>query len=233
MDDSLSALLGLRAPGRARAFAAVLAAAILACWLLCPPGKAACGCVFLPALTVATFIDLDRMEIPDVFTVGLAFAGLALSAAVPSLHEPGAFSALTRVRSVAAAALGAAIGSSLLLWFGLAAEFVLGREVIGFGDVKLLGAIGAFCGWPGAVFSVFGGAALGAIVLALATLHGRIAGGRPVGWLRLESPDGAAARVGWGVHFPFGPMLAAAAGLYFLALHPWVDRGLARYLALF
>jgi leader peptidase (prepilin peptidase)/N-methyltransferase len=233
MDASLSTLLGLRTPGRARACVALLVGAVLACWACCPPGRAACGCVFLPALIVASFIDLDQMVIPDLFTIGLAFTGLALSAAVPSLHEPGAFSVFASVRSAAAAALGLAIGSSLLLWFGLAGEFILGREVIGFGDVKLLGAIGAFCGWQGAVCSVFGGAALGAIALALAALHGRIAGGRPAPWLRLESPDGAAARVGWGVHFPFGPMLAAAAGLYFLALHPWVDRGLARYLALF
>jgi len=39
--------------------------------------------------------------------------------------------------------------------------------------------------------------------------------------------------VGWGTHFPFGPMLASAAALYYLALHPAVDAYLQRYLALF
>ena len=32
---------------------------------------------------------------------------------------------------------------------------------MGQGDVKLLGCIGAFCGWEGGVFSIFGGAVLG------------------------------------------------------------------------
>jgi len=233
MNGSISALLSLRRPGRARAFVALTGAAFLACWLLFPPAKAACGCVFLLGLIGAACIDLDHMIIPDLFTIGLAFAGLALSAIAPGLHEPGPFSIFNCLRSEAASVLGLAIGSSLVLWFGLMAEFVLGKEVLGFGDVKFVGAIGAFCGWQGAVFSVFGGAVIGLIALSLAALHGRASARGSAPLFRLETPEGRTARVGWGVHFPFGPMLATAAGLYFVALHPWVDRYLARYLVLF
>src|SRR5882757_8257729 len=52
------------------------AALFLACALLFPPAKAMCGMVFLSALLCATFIDLDHMIIPDVFTIGLGAMGV-------------------------------------------------------------------------------------------------------------------------------------------------------------
>ncbi len=173
------------------------------------------------------------MVIPDLFTVGLAVIGVALSFAVPGLHGFGALSLLGCLRSGAAAVLGMALGSALGLWIALIGELLLGREVLGFGDVKFLGAIGAFCGWQGAVFSVFGGAMIGAVALGAAGLHRLIAGAgaRPI--LRLESPGEESGRLAWQAQFPFGPMLAAAAALYFVTLHAWADRFLAQYRALF
>ena len=41
------------------------------------------------------------------------------------------------------------------------AHGIFGREALGEGDVKLLGCIGAFCGWKGAIFAIFGGAMIG------------------------------------------------------------------------
>src|SRR5476649_2867855 len=61
-------------------------ALFLACWLRLPPAAAVCGWVFIASLISGTFIDLDHMIIPDVFTIGLAIAGLILSALAPSLH---------------------------------------------------------------------------------------------------------------------------------------------------
>jgi leader peptidase (prepilin peptidase)/N-methyltransferase len=99
--------------------------------------------------------------------------------------------------------------------------------------VKFLGAIGAFCGWQGAVFSIFGGAAIGALVL-LATAALRLASGeRTIPLFRSPATGEQNGRLAWGAHFPFGPMLAGAAALYFLILHPCVDRYLAQYLMLF
>ena len=45
-----------------------------------------------------------------------------------------------------------------------AAEVILPREAMGFGDVKFLACIGAFLGWKGVLFSLFGGAVVGAVV---------------------------------------------------------------------
>jgi leader peptidase (prepilin peptidase)/N-methyltransferase len=231
----LGPLLAPRRPGMRRA--ALLeflgGAAVLACGLLFPLAQAAAGSVFVLGLIGATVIDLDLMIIPDFFTMGLALAGVLCSLAVPALHRLGSFGPEASVRSGAAALLGIGLGSALPLWFGLVGERVLGKEVLGFGDVKFLGAIGAFCGWQGAVFALFGGAVVGAAALAAAALHDRLAPARSAPLFRLESAEGQSARVGWGIQFPFGPMLATAAGLYFFALHPWIDGYLARYQALF
>lgn len=218
---------------RALSLELLTGALFVACWLVFPPAKAVCGCIFVLGLIGATFIDLDHMIIPDLFTIGLAVIGVLLSLLVPALHQGGPLALANCARSAATALMGAALGSALVFWLGLLGELILRKEVLGFGDVKFLGAIGAFCGWQGALFSIFGGAAVGAIALVIASIHGRLVPNRSAQLFRLESADGQSARVGWGVHFPFGPMLATAAGLYFFALHPWVDRYLARYLALF
>lgn len=227
----------LAAPGsrsrRALALELFTGSAWLACWLLCPPGKALCGGVFALGLIGATCIDFDHMIIPDFFTIGLAVAGLMLSAAIPSLHVAGPWIALHCVRSGAAALTGLVVGSGLVLWMGLIGEVLLNKEVLGFGDVKFVGAIGAFCGWQGAVFSLFGGAFIGLAALIAGAVHRKLAGDSSVQLFHRESPHGGAAHFGWGAHFPFGPMLAAAAGLYFAVLHPWVDRYLDQYLQLF
>ena len=106
---------------------------------------------------------------------------------------------------------------------------------MGFGDVKFVGAIGAFCGWQGAVFSVFGGAVVGTLWVGIALLWKRLRGARPP--TPTESPgdpqDGKAADLGFGVHVPFGPMLAVAGAVYFLLAHQWVDPYLQQFASLF
>jgi leader peptidase (prepilin peptidase) / N-methyltransferase len=207
--------------------------AFLACWMIFPPAKAFCGALFVLALIGATFIDFDHMIIPDLFTTGLALAGIALSTFVPVLHGIGPPGAYACARSCAASLLGVAIGSALALWISVVGEWILDKEVLGFGDVKFLGAIGAFCGWQGAVFSLFGGAIAGALALVAAEIHGRIFGKNTVQLFHIESPQGEQGKLGWGAQFPFGPMLAVAAAAYFLALQPVVDRFLEGYAALF
>lgn len=206
----------------------------LVCWLQFAPAKALIGMLLCAILICATFIDLDHMIIPDRFSIGGAVVGVVLAFAVPALHgHDGPSFALASVRSGLDAVLGLLVGSGVVLWIALLAEIVLRKEAMGFGDVKLLGAIGAFCGWQGALFSIFGGAVLGVFVFAgwilWRNLRGRSGAAPPAakaaapGQAEAE-PDGqAAAGPAMGVPIPFGPMLAGGALLYFLWLQPWVD----------
>jgi len=212
---------------------ALTALLFLACWLLFPPGKALCGMVLVAALIAATFIDLDHMIIPDAFTLWLGVAGVLLSCLVPSLHgRQHELFLIASLRSGVDGLVGLLAGSGLVLWIALLAEAVLKKEAMGFGDVKFVGAIGAFTGWQGAVAAVFGGAVIGTLWFALALLwQGLFRKAKPPEPAPPAAPDpgpadsapAAPAPLGFGVHVPFGPMLAAGGLLYFLVAHAWVD----------
>ena len=203
------------------AFVELLTAALfLACWLLFPPAKAACGMVFVSVLVAATFIDLDHLIIPDVFTLGAGVFGVLLSFLVPSLHgQHGGIFIIDSLRSGTASMQGLLVGSGLVLWIALLAEMVLKKEAMGFGDVKFVGMIGAFCGWKGAVFSVFGGAIVGTVWFVFALLWQKISGRKIEIAASAETPESQPTPLGFGQHVPFGPMLAVAGLLYFLFFH--------------
>lgn len=92
-------------------------------------------------LILGTFVDFEHMIIPDRVTIGGIIAGLALSALVPALHNETGI-----LRSLLMSAMGAAIGWSILWSVGTLGTLALKKEAMGFGDVKLIGAIGAFLG---------------------------------------------------------------------------------------
>jgi leader peptidase (prepilin peptidase)/N-methyltransferase len=72
-------------------------------------------------------------------------------------------------------------------------EIVLPREAMGLGDVKFMAAIGAFIGWPGAVFSLFASAIIGLAVYAPLILMKRRE---------------------WSSRMPYGPYIAMAAAFW-------------------
>ena len=116
---------------------------------------AAYHAVFLALLVAATFIDYDLMMIPDQITVTGMVVGVALGTLWPQVR-PGPAAAMTIFRGSGSALLG------LLVGVGLdsvrpqdAPAFVFRREAMGFGDVTLMGMIGAFLGWQAAVLTFF------------------------------------------------------------------------------
>jgi leader peptidase (prepilin peptidase) / N-methyltransferase len=205
----------------------------LACCLHFSPVVAACGAVFGSALIAATFIDLDHMIIPDVFTIGLGLFGVLVSFWVPALHDQhsGIF-LLDGFRSGAVAVKGLLIGSGLVLWIALVSETVLKKEAMGLGDVKFVGAIGAFCGWQGAVFAMFGGSVVGVVWFATAWSWEKLTG-RRAAVAPAETPEGEPTALSFGAHVPFGPMLAIAGALYFLVFRDWTSRWFAEVSLLF
>jgi len=92
------------------------------------------GLVFVWALIALAFIDFDTSLLPDSLTLPLLWLGLMFNLA--SIFTP-----------LPEAVIGA-IAGYLILWsiFWLF-KFVTGKEGMGYGDFKLLAAIGAWLGW--------------------------------------------------------------------------------------
>lgn len=213
----------------------------LACWLLkahdatgkFQPAVAACGFVLVSALVAATFIDLDHFIIPDRFTIGLGMVGVLLSVLVPALHGRVADGArpplLANLLSGGDAILGLLVGAGLVAWIAGTAEAVLKKEAMGFGDVKLVGAIGAFTGWQGAVFAVFGGAIVGTGWVALAWAWQKISGKKSAIAPPTETAEGQPTELAMGAQVPFGPMLAVAGAAHFLWFYRWTADYVARF----
>ncbi len=117
-----------------------------------------CLPVVLAGVTLAAAIDLRTRRIPNVLTTAMAGAGLWAAASGAGGLSLGA--------SVA----GLIVGVGLML-----PGYLVGAT--GAGDVKLLGAVGAWVGPAGTVETfVFAAAAGGVIALAVAARRGRLAG---------------------------------------------------------
>lgn len=132
--------------------------------------------VFTWAMIALTFIDLDTTLLPDDITLPLVWLGLLLNLQGTFVPLPGAV-------------IGAVAGY-LALWsvyWGF--KLLTGKEGMGYGDFKLLAAIGAFLGWKVVplviLLSSFVGAVIGISMIVFAR-HKR------------ETP------------IPFGPYLAIA-----------------------
>jgi leader peptidase (prepilin peptidase)/N-methyltransferase len=114
------------------------------------------------ALIAAAFIDLSHMYLPDSITIGGTLFGVATSG--------------LRGLSWTEALIGAAAGLvGVWLPFIVGYQALRGRAGMGLGDAKLVMLAGAWFGWPGAAFALFGGA-LQATVAAIVVLlvRGRI-----------------------------------------------------------
>lgn len=143
------------------------------------------GCGLGWTLLALAWIDAGHMRLPDVLTLPLLLAGLAATWWL----DPDA---------LAAHALGAAAG--YLSIAGLAAVYrrLRGRDGIGMGDAKLLGAAGAWLGWQALPWVVLLAALAGIAVAVLSQLRG--------------------ATMTRTTALPFGPCLAVATWAIFLYL---------------
>src|SRR5690606_18969180 len=111
---------------------------------------------FTWALLALALIDLDHQLLPDSITLPLLWAGLLVN--VPPVDGAPLFA------DVSSAVIGAAAGYlSLWLVFHLF-KLLTGKEGMGYGDFKLLAALGAWLGWQMLPLVVLLSAAVGAVV---------------------------------------------------------------------
>jgi len=138
---------------------------------------------FTWSLVALTVIDIDHTLLPDAITLPLLWLGLLLSL---FWHVGLAPPAPTDPRS---AILGAICGYLVLWSVYWVFKLATGKEGMGYGDFKLLGALGAWMGWQ-----------MLPLVLLLSALTGAIVG---IALIVLRGRDR-------NVPIPFGPYLAAA-----------------------
>ena len=133
-------------------------------------------CAFAACLLALAMIDWDTTLLPDSMTLPLLWGGLVVAALGWTIPL--------------ASALWGAVAGYLSLWtvyqlFKLAT----GKEGMGYGDFKLLAALGAWLGWPMLVPIILAASVIGAVVGIFMKFSGQLREGRYV---------------------PFGPFLAGA-----------------------
>jgi leader peptidase (prepilin peptidase)/N-methyltransferase len=189
----------------------------LCSWLSYSPVVAFVGMIFIAILIAATFIDLDHMIIPDIFSIGGMILGVIVSIFVPELHGFSQGGIEAHWYSWIEAMLGVFIGTSMIYWIATIGEIIFKKPAMGEGDVKFLAAIGAFTGWQGALFALFGGAFIGTIIILPYLLM-----------QQLTKPKEPKLQ-----ELPFGPFLALGAVVYFLWLNNFVDAYFAQIVDIF
>ncbi|MDO8861408.1 A24 family peptidase [Haliea sp. E1-2-M8] len=151
------------------------------------------GAVLLTwALIALTLIDYDTQLLPDDITLPLLWLGLALNIS-------GTFVPL------ADAVLGAIAGYGILWSVYWLFKLLTGKEGMGYGDFKLLAALGAWLGWQ-----------VLPLIILLSSLVGAVVG---IALMLIK-------RRGREVPIPFGPYLAAAGWLGLV----WGEQILAAWL---
>jgi leader peptidase (prepilin peptidase)/N-methyltransferase len=164
------------------------------------PAVAALGLTWF--LIALTFIDVDTQLLPDSMTLPLVWLGVATSALLPTNFQ--ASLPVTLHDSV----IGAMAGYLSLWTIYHLFKLLTGKEGMGYGDFKLLAAIGAFLGWRMLLPTVLGAAAVGAVIgIVILGVKGK----------------------GRGVPIAFGPFLSASGWIMLM----WGRELLEGYLGLF
>ncbi|PRC91397.1 prepilin peptidase [Solimicrobium silvestre] len=132
--------------------------------------------VFGYLLIALALIDFDTQLLPDDLTLPLLWCGLLI-------NTQGVFCSLN------SAVLGAAIGYISLWSIYWIFKLVTGKEGMGYGDFKLLAALGAWCGWT-----------VLPVIILCSSLAGAIIGLSLI-WFAKRGRD---------IPMPFGPYLAIA-----------------------
>ncbi len=147
------------------------------------------ACVFVAALIVVSFIDLDVRIVPDAISLPGIAIGVIISLIAkywvddPSEVIPTPFSAVA----------GIFAGGGFLFAVAWMYQRLTGIDGMGGGDIKLLAMIGAFLGWQSIPFTIF-----------LASLAGSVIG------LGVMLVTGAGRRLA----LPFAPFLCFGATLH-------------------
>ena len=135
--------------------------AAYAIWRFGATARGLAACVLLWSLLALTVIDIDTQLLPDDLTLPLLWAGLIVNLG-------GLFAPLRD------AVIGAAAGYLALWTIYWLFKLIRGKEGMGYGDFKLLGALGAWLGWQVLPVIVLLSSVVGAVIgITLIVFKGR------------------------------------------------------------
>jgi len=161
--------------------------------------------VFIYALVVITFIDLEHFFIPDEITLPAIALGIGGAYALPNIDGQTSL-------------YGALSGAGFMLLIYGFGWLVFRREAMGLGDVKLMGLIGAFLGWMPLAFVVFASAVQAIAAVLITRIYTRLTGKEDHFTMSTETLDehfGEEDRYDESARshtvIPYGPFLAIAA----------------------
>ncbi len=149
---------------------------VLTVWHFGPTLQGLTALVLTAFLIAMTGIDIDHQLLPDNLTLPLMWGGILLS--FWSVHT-----------DLASSVIGAASGYLLLWSIYHLFRLLTGKEGMGYGDFKLLAALGAWMGWQMLPLVVLLSSVVGAAVGLALMATGRLKRDKPM---------------------PFGPFIAAA-----------------------
>ncbi len=141
--------------------------------------------VFVSALVVIIFIDLDHQIIPDSITL----PGIPLAVVLGSTILPDPFLHF-ELLGFKSSVIGVLAGGGSFYLIAVTGKAIFKKDAMGMGDIKMMALVGGVLGWKGVVLTTFIGSLLGSVIgVSLIFLKGRE----------------------WGSRIPFGPYLAAGA----------------------
>jgi leader peptidase (prepilin peptidase)/N-methyltransferase len=161
-----------------------------AIWHFGPSWQGGAACVLLWALIALTFIDFDTQLLPDSVTLPLLWGGLLANL----------FALFVPLRDAVIGAIAGYLALWIVYWLF---RLIRGKEGMGYGDFKLLAALGAWLGWQMLPLIVLLSSVVGAVIgILLIVFKGR----------------------DHNVPLAFGPYLAIAGGIA-LFFGPTIVRG--------
>lgn len=151
---------GVKIPARYPAVELLTALLFVAVWLRFPYSPLLIPYwLMLFGLILGSFVDMDEMWLPDRCTIGGMIIGPIFSFLLPAMHG-----AETHVSSLVQSLIGLAFGFGLFWSISVVGRLLLKKDAMGFGDVKLMGALGAFLGFHSIIFITFVSSLLGAVI---------------------------------------------------------------------
>lgn len=142
--------------------------------------------VVISGLILGSFIDLDHFYLPDRVTIGGMLLGVPASVLIPELQLER-----TWLDALCWSVAGLAFGFFFLWGMGWLFSKLFKKDALGFGDVKLMGAVGAFFGPTAVLFALIVSSIVGSVVGIALIVRGK-------------------AKLGGFTAVPYGPFIAVA-----------------------